>query len=189
MVTNPNLLLPKLYVYSALVGILIVILLVIFLSSRRVKSARVKAVNAESKRSEIEDEINRLRETFVIDKRSIENSTRLRVRTLDLNSKTLIYTHLLDHLERWKKGMDDELIIRKMIHDSADMLSRKVRDYWEKIETDQTNGDSDTSINLLENYLRRRIDVFEKALRDTDVEIDSDGVEDESDMTSDIHTE
>ena len=112
MVTNPNLLLPKLYVYSALVGILIVILLVIFLSSRRVKSARVKAVNAESKRSEIEDEINRLRETFVIDKRSIENSTRLRVRTLDLNSKTLIYTHLLDHLERWKKGMDDELIIR-----------------------------------------------------------------------------
>jgi len=161
---------------SLLLAILIFSVLIIFVLfivySRKLKTKRIELKTATENIANIESKMRSLREDLSVEKRSIERSARSRVRRLELSSKTLVYNHLLDHLERWKKGDEDLSIASGFVRESSDRLSRKVRDYWEKVEGD-TPENVRGLIPSLEEHLRRRIGVFTKELEGPD----SDSVE------------
>lgn len=115
--------------------------------------------------AEIEEKIISVKNDLATEKRSIERSARTRIRRLELSSKSLIYNHLLDHLQRWKKGEEDLSIAGTFVKESSDRLSRKVRDYWERVEAD-TPENAQGLIPSLEEHLRRRISVFTKQLEE-----------------------
>ncbi len=157
MVATPTLLLP-IVIFSALI-----ITVVIIVSSRKLKTKQMELKTAAENIADIKKRMVSLRDDLKDEKRSIERSARSRVRRLDLSSKALVYNHLLDHLERWKKGDEDLSVTGRFVRESSDKLSRKVRDYWEKVEGD-TPENARGLIPSLEEHLRRRVIVFTKEL-------------------------
>ena len=155
--------------FSPLIVIAVLLVLtniaVIVVYNRKLKAKQLELKSAIEHVAETEKRIISVKDDLAVEKRNIAKSARGRVRRLDLSSKFLIYNHLLDHLQRWKKGNEDLSVAGRFVRDSSDRLSRKVRDYWERVEVD-TPENAQGLIPSLEEHLMRRIVVFAKELQE-----------------------
>ena len=69
--------------------------------------------------------------------------------------KLRLWTHLLDHLTLRPLQREDFKLVSRFVDQNVDVIGRKARDIWMKIEEDPESAEE--KLNLLQEHMRRKI--------------------------------
>ena len=165
-----------------MVGLLIIALLATFLSLYMRNRRLMEQVSTlETKLEETSKMHEERMDQFRMEQEEGERQKemwRSQAKNMEQAHRIRLYTHLLDHLATRPLAEEDFKLVSKFVDQNADVVGRKAKDMWKKIEDDPESAEQ--RLEQLQEHLKRKLAKLQNGEEpSSDSETDSDQVNEE----------